>query len=804
MNSRSASASSAPPSRCSRRRAITAPRSPTSSAVRPVGRGDLHALQGQGRAVPPGCDLISGQGLDELAIRLAPLTSTADQLTAAVGLLRRDDRRVRGRARAGRPRARLGGGRRGARRPRDARAAARAAGRGRADAAARGRRARRAPGLARRRRLRPRLPRPARRPAAPAHRGGGRPTGPRSPCAAPAPSSTSSSPPRRRRASRPPRRRSIAGRWPTSRPSSGRSIPPTSGSRCPHEHTQIALWHVPDRWDYWQLTRDEPLILEELAAYPGGRRQRAGRPDAARRRARPGLAGGLARATGLHIVMGCGWYRDAYYPAEARIDRRSVDDLADELVARGDRRGRRHAASGPGSSARSAPTSRGCRRGRSASIAPRPGPPGGPAWRSRPTPSCRRSGSTSSRIFEAEGADPTRVVIGHADSYPHLDHHLAIVERGASVEFDFLGMSFTPAERHGEGRIVELLCELLARGHVERILLSQDVCHDSQLSRYERQRLHVPRRRSFLPRLREAGRQRRRDRDDDGRQPAAAADDRVADARVDRRSALQRGVDAQLDVALERLADRAAVLGRLGRRRRSPRPTCPGRRRGPSARSRRRASRRPACRRSRRRTRPAAPAACPARPSAPEKAIAKQEACAAATSSSGLVLPSGDSVRAAQLTGRDREGAARHGADRAAAGGEIAGPRDLGATDGGHGDSSSANGSDARHRPTSSAGTTVGPGPAGGCDGGERGGRGRSVSQRCGPDHDHPPRTSGTCGPYRRRRRGSDSRGMRSPARRLSPLALAFLLVVGLAPATCRRRRPRHRRRRSRPPSSPS
>jgi AcrR family transcriptional regulator len=30
------------------------------------------------------CDLISGQGLDELAVRLAPLTSTADRLRAAV------------------------------------------------------------------------------------------------------------------------------------------------------------------------------------------------------------------------------------------------------------------------------------------------------------------------------------------------------------------------------------------------------------------------------------------------------------------------------------------------------------------------------------------------------------------------------------------------------------------------------------------------------------------------------------------------------------------------------------------------
>jgi predicted metal-dependent phosphotriesterase family hydrolase len=32
----------------------------------------------------------------------------------------------------------------------------------------------------------------------------------------------------------------------------------------PHEHTQIALWHIQDRWDYWQLTRDEPVILAEL------------------------------------------------------------------------------------------------------------------------------------------------------------------------------------------------------------------------------------------------------------------------------------------------------------------------------------------------------------------------------------------------------------------------------------------------------------------------------------------------------------------------------------------------------------
>jgi phosphotriesterase-related protein len=72
------------------------------------------------------------------------------------------------------------------------------------------------------------------------------------------------------------------------------------------------------------------------------------------------------------------------------------------------------------------------------------------------------------------------------------------------VEFDFLGMTFTATERHGEGRIVDLLTELLSRGHAERILLSQDVCHDSQLTRYGGNG-YTYLARTFLPRLRAAG-----------------------------------------------------------------------------------------------------------------------------------------------------------------------------------------------------------------------------------------------------------------------------------------------------------
>jgi predicted metal-dependent phosphotriesterase family hydrolase len=278
--------------------------------------------------------------------------------------------------------------------------------------------------------------------------------------------------------------------------------PGVLGFTLPHEHTQIALWHIHDRWDYWQLTRDASVILEELARFraTGG----SGLVDLTL----PGVGRDpvwlrdLATASGLHIVMGCGWYRTAYYPPEARIERRSVDDLADELV--------REIESGAGETD------------------VRPGIIGeigtDKPWVSPAEERVHRAAARAARrtglaitthavlsdvgleqlgIFEEEGLDPARVVIGHADSYPVLDHYLDIVAHGASLEFDFIGMPWE-RERISEQRTVELLCELLSRGQTDRILLSQDVCNDSQLVRFGGNGYAYIADR-FLPRLRAAG-----------------------------------------------------------------------------------------------------------------------------------------------------------------------------------------------------------------------------------------------------------------------------------------------------------
>ena len=85
----------------------------------------------------------------------------------------------------------------------------------------------------------------------------------------------------------------------------------------PHEHTGVDLWHVANRWDYWELIRDEDVIAEELGRFQalGGTclvdvtNHGLGRdPERLRR---------LSERTGLPIVMGSGWYRGPYYPPEA-------------------------------------------------------------------------------------------------------------------------------------------------------------------------------------------------------------------------------------------------------------------------------------------------------------------------------------------------------------------------------------------------------------------------------------------------------------------------------------------------------
>jgi phosphotriesterase-related protein len=260
---------------------------------------------------------------------------------------------------------------------------------------------------------------------------------------------------------------------------SGPLPPDKLGFTLPHEHTGIALWHIERRWDYWELRADEDLILEELRDF----RRRGGGTlvdltlDGVGRD--PSRLRRLASGAGLNVVMGAGWYRESYYPAELLVSRRTVDELTALIVAEFEH--------GVGDS--------GIRPGIIGEIGtdkPWVSPAEERVHRAAARASLQTGmaitthgvqspvGLAQLRIFTEEGVDPARVVIGHADSCHDLDFYLEVLGTGANLEFDFIGHRFG-VEEALEPRLVETIVELLERGFAPQILLSQDVCHDRQL-----------------------------------------------------------------------------------------------------------------------------------------------------------------------------------------------------------------------------------------------------------------------------------------------------------------------------------
>ena len=103
-------------------------------------------------------------------------------------------------------------------------------------------------------------------------------------------------------------------------------------------------------------------------------------------------------------------------------------------------------------------------------------------------------------LFEAEGVDPARVIIGHTDENADIRQLLALAKRGAAIQFDVIGKLHWLLD---ETR-VELLAKLAEKGYLDRLLLSTDRNRVSELHvtngpGYD----HVMR--DFVPKLRQAG-----------------------------------------------------------------------------------------------------------------------------------------------------------------------------------------------------------------------------------------------------------------------------------------------------------
>ena len=221
---------------------------------------------------------------------------------------------------------------------------------------------------------------------------------------------------------------------------------------------------------------DEVMAVQELEGYRkqgGGALVDAtsiglGRDPRALRR--------VSNTTGVHVIMGASWYTKSWHPED--MDKRSVDSLTQEIV--------QDVTIGVGGS--------GVRSG----IIGEVGTIGNPLTQNEikviraSGRAARLTGAAVSLhtaayagtndqhkildLLESEGADLSRVILGHSDSLvKDMPLLKSLLERGAYVEFDLLGEFPMLRKRVTAAHVAEGILELIKMGYLERILLSQDV-----------------------------------------------------------------------------------------------------------------------------------------------------------------------------------------------------------------------------------------------------------------------------------------------------------------------------------------
>jgi predicted metal-dependent phosphotriesterase family hydrolase len=198
-------------------------------------------------------------------------------------------------------------------------------------------------------------------------------------------------------------------------------IPPERvGFTLPHEHTSCRHELLETRSQRTDFTPDLELMVEELHDF----RRRNGScvvdVSSVGLGRDPIWLRSLALRSGLFIVMGAGWYLGSHYPASEAIERRSVDHLADQIVAECEH-GVEETGVRPGiigeigtDQAWISPAEERVHR-----AAARAARQTGLAVQTHALESV--VGLAQLRIFEEEGLDAGRVVVGHADSLLDLD-----------------------------------------------------------------------------------------------------------------------------------------------------------------------------------------------------------------------------------------------------------------------------------------------------------------------------------------------------------------------------------------------
>ena len=240
-----------------------------------------------------------------------------------------------------------------------------------------------------------------------------------------------------------------------------------------HEHVIL------DAYDHWKsydfVIDDEEMVIQELREYTrnGGRSivdvtlEEIGRnPDALAR---------ISKASGVHIVMGCAWYREFGYPKF--VHERNSNELADIIVREievgvGDT-GIRAGIIGEIGTGRHHILPAEERVFRAAALAHQRT---GVAISTHTT----RWGTLALEqiaMLKEYGADLSKVIIGHLGDRRGVHHLLPIAQKGVYIEVDTIGfLDYQPEWVRADN--VAALCK---EGFADRVLLAEDICMLSHL-----------------------------------------------------------------------------------------------------------------------------------------------------------------------------------------------------------------------------------------------------------------------------------------------------------------------------------
>ncbi len=233
------------------------------------------------------------------------------------------------------------------------------------------------------------------------------------------------------------------------------------------------------------LQRDVELAIEEVETFIAvGGRTLVDPTNTSIGRDPVGLQD-IAQQTGLHIVMGSGYYYQV--ALDDAFARRDIDEIADEIV-------REVSVGVAGSGIRagligeigtSSPitSSEELSLRAAAQAQARTGAPlmiHLDGW--------KRGGVRVLDLIEEEGGTLERTILCHLNpAWFDLDYQRALLERGAYLEFDMFGIDhFYPPDRASPGELPALgaVARLIELGFVEKLLLSQDVYLKMMLKRY--------------------------------------------------------------------------------------------------------------------------------------------------------------------------------------------------------------------------------------------------------------------------------------------------------------------------------